>query len=62
MEDGLPSLGVGERRALAWEQSEGERKAWVLLVLQGIGLATVDKSDNYNSSSCSSVIDKSISS
>lgn len=61
MEDGLPSLGVGERRALAWERSEGERKASVLLVLQRIGLATVEKSDNDNSSS-RSVTGKSISS
>lgn len=45
MEDGLPSPGVGERRALAWERSEEERKAWVLLVLQRIGLATVEKSE-----------------
>lgn len=59
MEDGLPSPGVGERRALAWERSEGERKAWVLLVLQRIGLATVEKSDGGNS--VSSMIDMSIS-
>lgn len=46
MEDGLPSLGVGERRVLAWEQLGVERRAWVLLVLQRIDLATVEKSDN----------------
>lgn len=59
MEVGLPSLGVAERRVLAWERSEGERKASVLLVLQRIGLATVVKRDK--GSSISSVIGRSIS-
>lgn len=45
MEDDLPSPAVGEKRALAWEQLEEERRAWVLLVLQRVGLATVEKKE-----------------